>query len=144
MCFTFSVQCALGKATGFSASGLGLPLSLAAGANASLTATFSPTATGNASGTIGIVSNATGSPTNVSLSGSGVTSRSVSLSWTQSNSPNISGYNVYRGGMSGGPYTLLNSALVIGTTYTDNPVVAGQTYYDYSREPQQSGERKFE
>lgn len=114
---------------GFSASGFALPLTLAAGANASLSAVFSPTSTGTASGTIGIVSNATGSPTNVSLSGSGVNSHSVSLSWTASNSSNISGYNVYRGSMSGGPYTQLNLSLVASTTYTDTTVLAGQTYY---------------
>jgi fibronectin type 3 domain-containing protein len=41
----------------------------------------------------------------------------------------VAGYNVYRAGQSGGPYTLLNSALVSGTTYTDPTVQPGQTYY---------------
>jgi fibronectin type 3 domain-containing protein len=53
----------------------------------------------------------------------------VSLSWTGSTSPNISGYHVYRGTVSGGPYALTSTALVSGTSYADNTVVAGQTYY---------------
>ncbi len=126
--------------SGFSATGITLPVTLAAGANTSFSAVFSPSSTGNVSGTIAIVSNATGSPTNVSLSGSGVNSHSVSLSWTASNSPNISGYNLYRGSISGGPYTLLNSSLVTGTTYTDTTVLAGQTYYYVATAVNSSGQ----
>jgi len=54
---------------------------------------------------------------------------SVSVTWTASNSSNISGYNVYRGTTSGGPYTQINTGLVTTTSYTDNTVVAGQVYY---------------
>lgn len=57
-----------------------------------------------------------------------VVNHSVTLNWTASTST-VAGYNVYRGTISGGPYTILNSSLVIGTTYTDSTVVAGQTYY---------------
>jgi len=39
------------------------------------------------------------------------------------------GYNIYSGGQSGGPYTKINSALNVSTTYTDNSVQAGQTYF---------------
>jgi hypothetical protein len=56
-------------------------------------------------------------------------SHSATLSWTASASPNISGYNIYRGTASGGPYSKVNSALVAATTFTDNSVQAGQTYY---------------
>jgi large repetitive protein len=41
----------------------------------------------------------------------------------------VTGYNVFRGTQSGGPYTMLNSSLLSGTTYTDTTVQAGQTYY---------------
>jgi len=61
--------------------------------------------------------------------GPGVTAHSVNLSWTASSSPNVAGYNVYRGTASGGPYTKVNSAPVSGTTYTDTTVQPGQTYY---------------
>jgi hypothetical protein len=57
------------------------------------------------------------------------TAHSVSLSWVASASPNVVGYKVYRGTASGGPYTLLNPAVVSGTTFTDTTVGAGQTYY---------------
>jgi hypothetical protein len=56
-------------------------------------------------------------------------SHSVSLSWAASTSPNIAGYNVFRSTASGGPYTQLNSPLVVPTSFTDANVTAGQTYY---------------
>jgi hypothetical protein len=54
---------------------------------------------------------------------------SVSLNWTASISPNVSGYNVYRGTSSSGPYTKVNPTLIVGTSYQDTAVQAGQTYY---------------
>jgi hypothetical protein len=60
----------------------------------------------------------------------GPTSHYVVLSWTASTTPGVIGYNIYRGTTSGGPYpTKLNSSPVTGTTYTDNTVQAGETYY---------------
>jgi hypothetical protein len=54
----------------------------------------------------------------------------VSLNWTASTSPNVAGYNLYRGTVSGGPYgTKLNSSPVAATTYTDTSVTSGLTYY---------------
>ncbi|MGB9071575.1 MAG: hypothetical protein WCC22_02815, partial [Terriglobales bacterium] len=50
-------------------------------------------------------------------------------SWNASDSQGVVGYNVYRGGVSGGPYSKINTSLDAGTNYTDNQVVAGQTYY---------------
>ena len=41
----------------------------------------------------------------------------------------MSGYNVYRGTTSGGPYTLITSTPVAGATYTDTTAVNGTTYY---------------
>jgi len=41
----------------------------------------------------------------------------------------VVGYNIYRGGVSGGPYSRINSALEATTAYTDNAVTAGLTYY---------------
>jgi hypothetical protein len=58
------------------------------------------------------------------------TQHTVSLSWTLSTTPNVAGYNVYRGTASGGPYsTKLDSSLVIGSSFTDSTVQSGQTYY---------------
>ena len=56
-------------------------------------------------------------------------SHSVALNWTASASQNIAGYNIYRGNVSGGPYVKINTSLIAPTTYTDNNVEAGRTYY---------------
>jgi hypothetical protein len=53
----------------------------------------------------------------------------VTLSWAPSTSAGVSGYHVYRAVTSGGPYTKVNSALNVGTSYLDTTVRAGQTYY---------------
>jgi fibronectin type 3 domain-containing protein len=41
----------------------------------------------------------------------------------------VVGYHVYRGSVTGGPYTELDSVLNASTNYVDNSVQAGQTYY---------------
>jgi hypothetical protein len=91
---------------------------------------FTPQATGAASGTVAFASNASNSPA-LSLSGTGTPTpiHSVSLSWTASASPDVIGYNIYRGTASAGPYSKINSSLNAGTTYSDNSVADGQTYY---------------
>ncbi len=54
----------------------------------------------------------------------------VNLNWDVSNSPDITGYNVYRGTISGGPYSKINTGgLVASTTYTDATVAQNTTYY---------------
>jgi len=114
----------------FSLSGLSFPLTIPAGHNAQFTMTFTPQNSGQASGTVSFSSDASNSPTVATLSGDGVVaSHSVSLTWNASTSQNISGYNVYRGTISGGPYSKINSSLDANTDYTDNNVSNGQTYY---------------
>jgi len=56
------------------------------------------------------------------------TTHSATLSWTASTS-SVVGYNVYRATQSGGPYTMINTALQAGTSYADLSVQAGSTYY---------------
>jgi hypothetical protein len=114
----------------FAVSGLTFPFTLAAGSSASFTVTFTPQASGTASGSISFSSNATNSPTVESLGGSGIPApqHSVALSWNASTST-VAGYNVYRGAVSGGPYTKINAALDALTSYTDTNVLGGQTYY---------------
>jgi fibronectin type 3 domain-containing protein len=91
--------------------------------------TFAPAATGSVTGGLTITSNASNSPTNISLSGTGAaTSYSTTLSWTASTS-SVTGYNVYRGTTSGGPYTKLTASVDSNTSYADNSVQAGLTYY---------------
>jgi hypothetical protein len=115
---------------GYSVTGGSTPVMLSPAQNLILTAQFSPTSTGPISGNISIVSNATGSPASVPLSGTGVPpiQHSVVLTWNASTSA-VAGYNVYRGTVSGGPYTKINSALVTALTYTDSTVQNGTTYY---------------
>jgi len=97
---------------------------------ASLSVQFGPTTAGAVNGNISIVSNATGSPATVPLTGTGVApvQHSVALTWNASTST-VAGYNVYRGTVSGGPYTKINSSLVTVLNYTDSIVQNGITYY---------------
>ncbi|MGH9356953.1 MAG: choice-of-anchor D domain-containing protein, partial [Terriglobia bacterium] len=114
---------------GFSVRGPALPLTLPTGQNTSFSVTFDPASTGAATGNLSFVSNAPGSGAVTSLSATGVNKHSVALTWTTSSSPNVTGYNIYRGTVSGGPYTKLNSSVAGGTAYTDTTVQAGQTYF---------------
>lgn len=50
----------------------------------------------------------------------------VDLCWTSS-TDTVAGYHVYRAATSAGPFTRLNSSLIVGTNYTD-PVVTSDTY----------------
>jgi hypothetical protein len=103
--------------------------SLAAGANCTIAVMFTPSVTGTRAASVGITDNASDSPQTVPLSGAGT--HDVILSWTPSTTPPaVVGYNVYRGTTSGGPYpTQLNSTPINGTTYPDETVQAGETYY---------------
>ena len=116
-----------GKA--FSISGLSLPLTIPAGKNSSFSVTFDPTTTGVFNGNVSIVSNAQNSPANEPLSGTGINDPWVGLSWTASTSHNVVGYNMYRGTQPNGPFTKINTSLINGTSYQDNSVYAGYTYY---------------
>ncbi len=115
--------------TGFSFTGPSLPVTLASGQAASFSVTFAPTTGGNVTGSLSVVSTASNSPTSSSLSAAGVNQHSVALTWTASTTSGVTGYDVYRGTISGGPYTLLNSSPTSSTSYTDTTVEAGQTYY---------------
>ena len=125
-----SVSAANFTGSGFSLTGSTLPLAIAAGASQNVTITFTPQTSGSASGTVSFVSNATNSPAVVSLSGSGTqpVQHSVTLSWSASTST-VAGYFVYRGTVSGGPYTKLQSSSQPGLTYVDSTVQSGTTYY---------------
>jgi hypothetical protein len=125
-----TISSATSNSTEYTLSGLTFPLTLAAGQSVSFNLNFSPQSTGTASGTISFVSNASNSPTSESLTGSGAvaSAHSVSLSWDPSSST-VAGYNVYRGSVSGGPYTQINPVLDPSTTYTDGTVLSGTTYY---------------
>ncbi len=113
----------------FSLTGISFPLTIAAGQSVPFTLTFAPQASGTATAVLSITSSASNAP-NETLDGNGVAPppHGVSLSWGNSGSGTV-GYNVYRGSTSGGPYSKINSALDATPTYSDDSVVAGQTYY---------------
>ena len=116
---------------GISASGLTFPMTLAAGASVSFSVEFAPTAIGAVSGSATLTSNTPNSPTMIAVNGTGTAAvvHSVTLSWVASTSSTVVGYNIYRGTVSGGPYTMINSTPNASTSYTDTSVTAGQTYY---------------
>jgi fibronectin type 3 domain-containing protein len=64
----------------------------------------------------------------VNFTATALQAHSAALSWTASTST-VSGYNVYRGTVNGGPYTLINTSLVTGVSYTDTAVQSGVTYF---------------
>jgi Abnormal spindle-like microcephaly-assoc'd, ASPM-SPD-2-Hydin len=125
---------------GFTNAGIGLPLSLAAGQSTSFLVGFSPATTGSLAGSITVVSNAANSPLMIALSGTGTTaaSYSVSLNWTPSSST-YSGFNVYRGTTSGGPYSKVDASVIATPSYTDSAVTQGQTYYYVATELDSTG-----
>jgi len=105
---------------------------------------FKPTVKGVAAGTVSIISANLSSPVTLGLSGSGVTSTSpsptptptpsptptahtVHLSWAPSSSA-VTGYRVYRGQVSGGPYPNAVTS-VDALSFDDTTVVDGNTYY---------------
>ena len=113
----------------FYLNGLSLPLTLASGQVMPFTVTFAPQSSGTMSGTFAFVSTST-TTASEALTGTGVTptSHSVTLGWTDSNS-GTSGYNIYRGSASGGPYARVNPTVDPSTSYVDSSVSSGQTYY---------------
>jgi Abnormal spindle-like microcephaly-assoc'd, ASPM-SPD-2-Hydin len=111
----------------FSISGISLPVTISAGQTVSFDVVFAPTTSGADSATLTFASNAT-SQSGESLSGTGVQQQySVNLSWNPSTS-SIAGYNVYRG-TTPGSYSRINPSLEANSSYTDNTVASGMTYY---------------
>jgi hypothetical protein len=100
---------------------------VAAGANCAIAVIFTPSALGARTAALSISDNASGSPQTVALSGTGA--HYVVLTWTASTTAGVVGYNAYRGTASNGPFSLLNTSPIGGTTYTDASAQAGQTYY---------------
>lgn len=114
----------------FVLSGIRLPVTLSAGQIVPFTVTFQPQMSGTANSKVSFQSNASNSPTAQNLTGTGkaAAQHSVSLMWDDSQSQ-VVGYNVYRGNQSGGPYAKINSVLDANTTYIDQSVASGKTYY---------------
>src|SRR5262249_29577849 len=107
---------------------------IAPGQTATLNVTFAPKSAQLMKGSVKISSNATNSPTVITLNGTAVSQtssspgapHSVLLSWNPSTSSDVVGYNVYRA-TPGTAYALVYSAMN-GLNCTDGTVQAGQTY----------------
>ena len=115
---------------GYAASGVSSGQIVTPGHTATLNVTFAPAGTGSIAGNVTVTSNAANSTVSIALSGIGVqpAAHSVTLTWTASAST-VSGYEVFRSTVSGGPYTVLNSTPDATTTYADMSVQATQKYY---------------
>lgn len=118
---------------GYSVSGIDFPVTVHAGSSVSYSISFAPQTSGATSGGIIFLSDATNSPTTQTFSGTGgavaqAAQHSVDLTWDLGSS-GITGYNIYRGTRSGGPYTRLNSTPLASSGYTDLTVTAGTRYY---------------
>lgn len=114
---------------GFELSGPTTPLTLFSGGSTIFTVTFAPTSAGSVTGYI-YFNDASGTTLlTVAMTGTGSSSsHSVDLSWDPSTSV-VMGYRIYRGTVSGGPYTLLTGSAISSTSYSDATVAAGATYY---------------
>jgi len=125
------VSAASTSGAGVSLSGISTPLTLAPGKSSSFTTTFSPTSTGAVTGTITLTNNSPTPSVAIPVTGTGAAAPAppqVALTWGES-STSVSGYNVYRSPVTGGPYTKINPSLVPVMSYTDQTVAAGNTYY---------------
>jgi hypothetical protein len=134
----------------FSATGLSSGVSLAPGQTLEFRLAFRPAATGSVSGTLTIGSPTLSSPVKLTLSGSGTStntptstpsnvSHSVSLAWSPSPS-SVVGYHVYRGTISGGPYSRVTANTIGGLDFSDTSVASVGRYYYVVTAVDSSGE----
>jgi ASPM-SPD-2-Hydin domain-containing protein len=127
------VSSAAWNGQGYSLGGITFPVTVPAGKSVSLKVNFAPTTAGSTPGKVTFASDASDASLIANLTGTGTSSggatqHSVTLSWSPSNS-SVAGYNIYRGTVSGGPYTLINASLDTATVYTDATVQAAKTYF---------------
>lgn len=113
----------------FTATAPALPITLSSGQSSTFGLSFTPAVVGSVTGSASVISTAANSPLSLPLSGAGSQgSHSVALDWTASPSA-VVGYFVYSGKVASGPFTRLTPTPVSITSYTDDSVQSGQTYY---------------
>jgi hypothetical protein len=92
----------------------------------------------------GIWFSATSGPTPAVSAGARPHKHSVTLTWDASTSPVI-GYDIYRRTKNGRGYEKINPALVMGqTSYKDETVLSGMTYYYMARAVDSKGRESFD
>jgi hypothetical protein len=120
----------------FTLSDIPSQLELAPQQETSLLVTFSPQVKGTVSGFVKFVSKELNAPVIIALAGDGIdagspppsVSHTVKLQWNASPG-NISGYDVYRSGSSGGAYIKLTASPIDKLEYLDSDVVSGHEYF---------------
>ena len=125
-----TVSSASENGSGYELSGINFPVSIPAGTSIPFSVGFVPQSSGTATGQVSFLSNASTSPTVISLTGIGSepVQHSVTLSWSASTA-HVSGYNLYRSTKSGSSYVRLNTSLITTLTFNDDTVQSGTTYY---------------
>src|ERR1051326_2363763 len=115
---------------GFSTS-VKAPITLNPQQSVSIPVVFTPGAAGTVSGSFTLTVNGA-TALSVPLSGAGFAPlpHSVDVAWNASTSAGLQGYNVYRGTVSGGPYTKISATLAPTTLlFTDPTPVSGRQYF---------------
>jgi hypothetical protein len=116
--------------SGFSV-GITTPINLNPAQSVNVPVVFNPAAAGTVNGSLVLVSNGA-TVLSVPLAGTGLAplAHSVDIAWDPSTSATLQGYNVYRGTVSGGPYTKISSTLATSTLlFTDTTPVSGKQYF---------------
>ena len=115
---------------GFS-TGITTPLTLNSAQSVNVPVVFTPGAAGSVTGSLTFSSSST-TLISIPLSGTGFApiAHSVDVAWDPSTSPTLRGYNVYRSGTPGGPYTKISATLSSTTLlFTDTTPLSGQKYF---------------
>jgi hypothetical protein len=116
--------------TGFS-TGITTPITLNPAQSVNVPIVFTPAASGSIAGTFTLSSNGA-TLLSIPLSGTGLSplAHTVDIAWSASTSGSLQGYNVYRSGTTGGPYTKISPTLSSTTLlFTDGTPQSGQKYF---------------
>lgn len=115
---------------GFSV-GITTPINLNPAQSVNVPVVFNPPAAGTVNGSLSLMSNGS-TVLSIPLAGTGLAplAHSVDIAWDPSTSATLQGYNVYRGTVSGGPYTKISPTLATSTLlFTDTTPVSGKQYF---------------
>ena len=115
---------------GFSV-GITTPINLNPAQSVNVPVVFNPSAAGTVNGSLSLMSNGS-TVLSIPLAGTGLApqAHSVDIAWDPSTSATLQGYNVYRGTVSGGPYTKISPTLTTSTLlFTDTTPVSGKQYF---------------
>ena len=116
--------------SGFSV-GITTPINLNPAQSVNVPIVFNPAAAGTVNGSLVLMSNGA-TVLSVPLAGTGLAplAHSVDIAWDPSTSATLQGYNVYRGTVSGGPYSKISPTLTTSTLlFTDTTPVSGKQYF---------------